>query len=627
MLETLALAPALSRGERENRSLALWNVVRLDWLRARGLKDKRTTAVASPWGEAGVRRASFTKIKRAPRGRAAPRCGIELFPRRAAALGEDLSSVNTRLRLLLAFTAAAVVVLAALAVVFPREPTYQKRQLSAWLRDLENGGPEISVRNVRAREAVRQIVSNGVPCLLKMLRVQDPSWKTEVVGWLRDKCSIDWSFSLANVQWHRAIIGFDMLGRAAEPAIPELRAMISGADGDLALRAAEALRGIGGPATTQFFLEALNSTNLPMRGEAIGSLGRFRSGARAAVPALLQELHSNEPTLRLQAARALGEIALDAGATVPALTRCLSDRVGGVKAAAAASLGSFGTNAMAALPALRALGADPDETLRRAARFATVRVQCETRDGAIIRGPRDQKRIALVFTGHEFGEGGETILDELARHRSRASFFLTGAFLTNSQFAALVGHIQDEWHYLGPHSDRHLLYCEWTEPRRTLVQEDQFQEDLLANAAKIPGNSNDGRRYSRYFLPPFEHYNREIADWTRANGWTLISFTPGTRANADYTGETDQNFVSSQEIFDSIVACEREDPDGLNGFILLLHLGAGPGRADKFHARLGELLDQLAGRGYEFVRVDELLRPPREPGFTNAFPRSFRSNR
>ena len=282
---------------------------------------------------------------------------------------------------------------------------------------------------------------------------------------------------------------------------------------------------------------------------------------------------------------------------------------------------------MAALPALRALGADPDETLRRAARFAAVRVQCEIRDGAIIRGPREQKRIALVFTGHEFGEGGETILNELARHKGRGSFFLTGAFLTNSQFTALVGQIQDEWHYLGPHSDRHLLYCAWDEARKTLVNEDQFQEDLLANAAKIPGDSNDGRRYSRYFLPPFEHYNREIADWTRANGWTLINFTPGTRANADYTGEADKSFVSAQKIFDSIVAREREDPDGLNGFLLLLHLGAGPGRADKFHARFGELLDYLAGRGYEFVRVDELLRPPRDPGFTNAFPRSFRSNR
>jgi hypothetical protein len=37
-------------------------------------------------------------------------------------------------------------------------------------------------------------------------------------------------------------------------------------------------------------------------------------------------------------------------------------------------------------------------------------------------------------------------------------------------------------------------------------------------------------------------------------------------------------------------------------------MGAGPGRADKMHDRLGALLDALSARGYRFVRVDDLLR-------------------
>ncbi len=113
----------------------------------------------------------------------------------------------------------------------------------------------------------------------------------------------------------------------------------------------------------------------------------------------------------------------------------------------------------------------------------------------------------------------------------------------------------------------------------------------------------------RYFLPPYEWYNAEIVDWTRAFGMTLVNYTQGTRSNADYTEEGTRQFVSSQAIFDSIMRREREDPHGLNGFILLLHLGAGPGRADKFHARFGELMDALAARGYEFVRLDALLDP------------------
>ena len=98
-------------------------------------------------------------------------------------------------------------------------------------------------------------------------------------------------------------------------------------------------------------------------------------------------------------------------------------------------------------------------------------------------------------------------------------------------------------------------------------------------------------------------------DWAKELGLTLVNFTPGTRSNADYTGEAEKNFVSSKTIFDSIVAQERQDPHGLNGFILLLHIGSGPGRADKFPTRFGELLDFLSGKGYQFVRVDELLEP------------------
>jgi hypothetical protein len=38
-----------------------------------------------------------------------------------------------------------------------------------------------------------------------------------------------------------------------------------------------------------------------------------------------------------------------------------------------------------------------------------------------------------------------------------------------------------------------------------------------------------------------------------------------------------------------------------------MHVGAGPGRTDKLHDRLGELLRELSRDGYAFVRVDELL--------------------
>jgi peptidoglycan/xylan/chitin deacetylase (PgdA/CDA1 family) len=234
---------------------------------------------------------------------------------------------------------------------------------------------------------------------------------------------------------------------------------------------------------------------------------------------------------------------------------------------------------------------------------------CEQHLGGIVRGPRHAKQIALVFTGHEFAEGAPTILDELKTHQAKAAFFLTGHFLAANAFTNLVQRMIGEGHQLGPHSDGHLLYCSWGAERRTLVSHEQFRADLGANLDKLE-TAGVARKQVRYLLPPYEHYNQQIVAWAEEQQLRLINYSPGTRSAADYTGEADKNFVSSQAIFDSIVAKERQDPDGLNGFVLLLHLGAGPGRADKFHLRFGELLDYLAGKGYRFVRLDDWFRTP-----------------
>ena len=228
-------------------------------------------------------------------------------------------------------------------------------------------------------------------------------------------------------------------------------------------------------------------------------------------------------------------------------------------------------------------------------------------EGGIVRGSTENRQLALVFTGHEFAEGASTILDELARRRVRASFFLTGAFLRDSGKAPLVRRMVRDGHYVGPHSDAHLLYAPWTGPKVTLVSRETFTMDLERNleALKPFGIL---RAEARFFLPSYEWYTEEIVAWTRGSGLTLVCHTPGTRSNADYTEEGTPQFVATDAIFDSILRREREDPRGLNGFMLLLHVGAGPRRADKFHRRFGELLDALAGRGYAFVRVDDLLR-------------------
>ena len=112
---------------------------------------------------------------------------------------------------------------------------------------------------------------------------------------------------------------------------------------------------------------------------------------------------------------------------------------------------------------------------------------------------------------------------------------------------------------------------------------------------------------AEYFLPPYEWYNNSISTWTSAWGLQLVNFSPGTRSAADYTYPGMSGYKSSEEIYSSIIRYERQDPNGLNGFILLTHIGTDERRTDKFYLKLDMLIQDLKSRGYSFVKINQLL--------------------
>ncbi|GAB3490727.1 hypothetical protein GCM10027341_02840 [Spirosoma knui] len=225
--------------------------------------------------------------------------------------------------------------------------------------------------------------------------------------------------------------------------------------------------------------------------------------------------------------------------------------------------------------------------------------------GAKIRGDTTARRIALVFTGDEYADGGQHIARTLKKHGVRASFFLTGRFLRNPAFTALVRQLHRDGHYIGPHSDQHLLYCDWQKRDSLLVSRDQFVADLRANyAALAPFGIKLGN--ASLFLPPYEWYNDSIAHWARTEGITLINYTPGTLSHADYTTPEARNYRSSATILQSIRTYEQKSATGLNGFFLLMHIGTAPARTDKLYEHLDTFITEMRSKSYEFVRVDAL---------------------
>ena len=226
--------------------------------------------------------------------------------------------------------------------------------------------------------------------------------------------------------------------------------------------------------------------------------------------------------------------------------------------------------------------------------------------GAIVRGDSLKKEIALVFTADEFGEGLSTIIKTLEKQNIKASFFFTGNFYRNTKFQPYIKELNKQQHYVGPHSDKHLLYCDWNKRDSLLINFTQFSNDYNNSLLSMEAVGIDARKVN-YFIPPYEWWNDSVAIWCSWKNIKLFSFTSGTRCNADYTWpQLGKVYASNNVIMQSIKSAIAK-PNGLNGNILLLHAGTDPRREEKFYNELDTLITFLKQQGYSFKKINELL--------------------
>lgn len=77
------------------------------------------------------------------------------------------------------------------------------------------------------------------------------------------------------------------------------------------------------------------------------------------------------------------------------------------------------------------------------------------------------------------------IRNTLQEHGVPGSFFLTGNSVEQEGADSIVTRIVNEGHYLGPHSDAHLLYCDWGNRGSLLISQGVFEADLNANYERM----------------------------------------------------------------------------------------------------------------------------------------------
>lgn len=225
---------------------------------------------------------------------------------------------------------------------YEREPVYQGKRLSVWLRD-SSGTGELT-------NAVRQIGTNGIPTLLTMLCKKDsPTFSRLIDLWDRYIVKVrylpalvrypDWYLHQAHHMNDSALSGFKILGADAKQALPGIVDIYEQHHSRfLPDNASIPLIAVGPATAIPLFLRDAGSSNKVVRLNAVMALCHVDSEPELVVPQLAKLLSDSDINIRFVAVRGLQHLGTKAQQTVPALVLSLGDPSSGVRVAATNAL-------------------------------------------------------------------------------------------------------------------------------------------------------------------------------------------------------------------------------------------------------------------------------------------------
>lgn len=304
---------------------------------------------------------------------------------------------------------ALAVVVSIVTVAWMRhrsEPRWQGRSVTEWLLHLEQyqsesrqsrgavvlpgtASPESPEERRRraeqarqemeiARNALRQIGTNGFPVLGRMLEVTDSTVRKELVSWSREFPSGFWRLR-SDAEWHRmGSEGFQLFGDEAishllgclengtaagrrnairlladirmrgPTVVPRLAAALSDSDGSVRLHAARALAQWGrGP--VEPLIQALSDPDAELRSAVVQTLGGTLQESSRTRPRLVAMLADGDNGVQVAVIGALARLGEDSQEYVTHLVTHLD---GPLQQACAQALGSVGPVATNAVPRL-----------------------------------------------------------------------------------------------------------------------------------------------------------------------------------------------------------------------------------------------------------------------------------
>jgi HEAT repeat protein len=182
-----------------------------------------------------------------------------------------------------------------------KEPRYEGKRLSEWLRDLDSQSVEI---REQTREALRDMGATILPALEKMIYAPDSNW--------RQKLS---EFSGQQPEINLRIVPVFQQRWQAVRALP-----------------------VVGPEAVDLLVKALHHEDRLVRMGAALGLGELQARPEISIPALMRSLQDHRSGIAVYAAEALASFGEQAGAAVPVLVEAIEQTDAHVKARIALAL-------------------------------------------------------------------------------------------------------------------------------------------------------------------------------------------------------------------------------------------------------------------------------------------------
>jgi peptidoglycan/xylan/chitin deacetylase (PgdA/CDA1 family) len=222
----------------------------------------------------------------------------------------------------------------------------------------------------------------------------------------------------------------------------------------------------------------------------------------------------------------------------------------------------------------------------------------------LIRAPRGRKEVLLTFDGGSNANATGQILQGLKRHGVKATVFLTGEYI--QKYPDFVREMVQDGHVIGNHtfSHPHLTTYSFNGRNATLPGVTTgFLKDQLSRAAEV-FRSVAGKEMDPYWRAPFGEANQTLVAWAQETGYRHVAWTPqmdtldwvADRANPLYKGP--------EQILKGLLRqADSAQAGGVDGGIILMHLGTEREGEQGAQQILEPLITELQSRGYSFVNV------------------------